>query len=122
MATKNTNAVKSDHLQDDKQGSGRAVLARVYWMLIGDIILIAIAIAIYKSPKMFSWLDIFYVFIVSSMAYIRYFDIKHWGGLTSTGEPATISDWRRYSLFLGIIALTVLVAAHLPSLVGKKLF
>ena len=114
MANKHTN---TEQLQEDKQGSGRAVLGRFYWMLLGNILLICITIAIYKAAKIFSWLDIFYLFIVFSMVCTRYFDIKYWGGLTSTGEPATISDWRRYSLFLVIIALAVLVAVHLPSLV-----
>ena len=119
MATKNANAVKSNHFQDDKQNSGKAVLARVYWMLIGNIILISIAIAVYSSHKKFSWLDIFYLFIVLSLVSIRYFDIKYWGGQTSTGERATISDWRRYSLFMIFLTLLVLAAVHGLGLVGK---
>jgi len=122
MTTKNATGANSENFQVDKQSSAGAAFARLYWMLLGNIILICIAIAIYKGRNIFSRLDIFYLFIVLSLAYIRYFDIKHCGGLTSTGEPATISDWRRYSLFLATIALTVLVVVHLPGLVGKKLF
>ncbi|OHB55089.1 MAG: hypothetical protein A2Y07_05490 [Planctomycetes bacterium GWF2_50_10] len=116
MTTKSTKTVKSEPFHDEKQSRGRAVLGRLYWMFLGNILLIATAISIYNNPKGIGWADAFYLFIISSLIYIRYTDIKHWGGLTSTGEPASMRDWRNYSVLLVIIAMAVLITAHVPGL------
>jgi hypothetical protein len=42
----------------------------------------------------------------------RYLDIRHFGGTTGTGEPASMSDWRRYAALMVFLGLAAWGAAH----------
>jgi hypothetical protein len=89
------------------------ILLRVYWMLGGSITLAVCALyaAMHPAPPI-SWADAIYGVTIPLLIAARYADIKHFGGLTSDGEPATMAHWRRYTLWLCIGSAILWLAAH----------
>lgn len=77
-------------------------LARLYWMFLGNALLfILLAYLIQKHPEFPSLLDVGYLLTLASLVGVRYLDIRHLNGETGDGNaPATMSDWRKYALFL----------------------
>jgi hypothetical protein len=88
-------------------------LLRVFWMLVGNLLLLAAAYAITQSPRLLGPADAFFWLAFGSLLAARYADVKHFQGRTAEGEPATMADWRRYAALLGGISLGVWLVAHL---------
>ncbi len=92
-------------MQDEpyvEYSSEAGCLIRLYWMFLGNALLfILFACLIQKHPKFPSVWDVCYLLTLASLVAARYFDVRHLKGETSDGgSPATMSDWRRYSVFL----------------------
>ena len=90
--------------QDDRPTttmSGRAALARAYWMLLGNVPLMFL-VAMIGSRKFASPLipSIAYFLVVLSVIIVRYVDIRYLNGRTADDEPATLAHWRRHALIL----------------------
>ena len=94
------------------QESGSSSLARIFWMLIGNVILFFLAMSIYQRHTTLSWFDLAYWIAVLLLVLIRYCDIKYLGGLTAQGQPASIAHWRKYVILLLLIATGVWLVAH----------
>lgn len=89
-------------------------LLRLFWMMLGNLALLAAAYAIVvNSASTFGLADVFYWVIAGSLLWARYADIRYMKGRTADGEPATMSDWRRYAMFLVAVSAGVWIAAHL---------
>lgn len=82
--------------------SGSGCLTRLYWMFAGNALLFfAFAYLIQKHPKFPSLLDAACLFATASLVFVRYIDIRHFKGENSdSSAPATMDDWRKYSLFI----------------------
>ncbi|MBF0101849.1 MAG: hypothetical protein HQK77_13175 [Desulfobacterales bacterium] len=88
----------------------RNIFARLYWMAIGPVVFILFSInLIIKNNKPVVLSSIILWLIVISVIVCRYIDIRYLNGLTSEGEPATLNDWRKYSLFLSLLAVLIWV-------------
>ncbi len=75
------------------------VLARLYWMAIGPMITILIAIAVMmKSFEKNAITNLAYWGLVLSVILIRYLDIRYLKGETADGEPATMKHWKRFCM------------------------
>jgi hypothetical protein len=98
--------VKKDINQTNNiQGSGLSLLMRIFWMMIGNVILFIIVIGIFESGKGYlSLKDGIYWILVILLIITRYVDIKYLGGTTVTGLPASMSHWFRYVAGLIICA------------------
>lgn len=96
-----------------KQETGLGCLTRLSWMLVGNAGIIVSAIAIGKHNGSFlSYADLtFWLAVLFTLA-MRYIDITRMQGLTATGEPATLSHWRRHILFLAIGAGVLWAIVH----------
>ena len=85
--------------------SGRAALARIYWMMLGNVPLIFLIMAIadrkFASPLIPS---LAYYLVVLSVVIVRYVDIRYLNGQTADDKPATLRHWRRHALILGIVS------------------
>jgi len=87
-----------------KPNPSLGVLARFYWMAIGPMIIILIAIAIMmKSFEKNAITNLTYWGLVLSVILIRYLDIRYLKGETADGEPATMKHWKRFCMLLLII-------------------
>lgn len=95
---------------------GLGFLARAFWMMFGNVILIFSAISIFQR-KSGNWdwgvADIIFWVTVAAIALARYMDIQVWKGLTAMGTPATKSDLRKYLVMLGIFSTALWGLAHL---------
>lgn len=88
-------------------------LARLAWMLFGNVALFLCAVFIALHTKTFlSALDAAFWGVVALMVAIRHVDIQRFKGQTATSEPATMAHWRRYAMVLVIVALVAWAAAY----------
>jgi hypothetical protein len=88
------------------QQSGLGFLARFGWFLIGPATAIISLIVILENRQAnFSLADVVLWCTVAACIGLRYVDISRLNGLKATGEPASIADWRRYTLILLIVVL-----------------
>jgi len=107
--------------QQARQGPEGAsgCLLRVYWMLLGNALVILCAYQIVEAEGALSLVDLLYWLGVASLVAARYVDIRSMEGRTAEGEPATMRHWKRYSLgVLGISAALWLATHGLRYVVG----
>jgi hypothetical protein len=97
-----------------KQETGYGCLTRLSWMLFGNVALLISAkfIADHKGLVV-SRADVAFWIIVALLIGIRYFDITKMEGLTASENPASLADWRRYIMYLGLMAVVLWSVAHL---------
>jgi ABC-type polysaccharide/polyol phosphate export permease len=94
-------------------------LARLYWMLLGNAILALLVLLIAQQGRDRAWAtDAIFWAAVVSIVLVRYLDIALLDGATASGEPASLSDWRRYTACLVPLALVVWVLAHAVARIG----
>lgn len=97
----------------DKQASGLAIIARLFWMVLGNAILVfSIVFILQHKGEMFHAADVVFWITVAALVLARYVDIKFWGGLTTTGLPASMAHWTKYVTLLLIFSAAVWVLAH----------
>ncbi len=119
---KTTKEVVQDESKHEEHNKAPATgcLLRLFWMLVGNAILLfcILGIAQHRS-SMLSIADVFYWAIVSSLLAARYIDIRHLGGTTADGDPATLAHWRRYAMVLGVVSMMLWLGAHVAAYCGK---
>lgn len=83
----------------DVQLSPAAGLARAFWMMLGNILLLVLCLSIARQlPWTFTWRDAAYALGLATLLAVRWLDITRLGGRTADGDPATSADWRRWAL------------------------
>jgi len=100
-----------------RSDSQLVLFGRLFWMMLGPAVLFVCAVLILNAPRT-GWgtiADIVYWIAAAGMVFGRY--VEHRGGdpHTSTGEPATDRDLRRYAIVALIIAAVVWVVANVIS-------
>jgi len=76
---------------DSKPLTAGGCLVRLLWLLVGPAILVLSATVIAQHRGTFlSWADAVFGGTVLLLIAIRHLDLRHFGGLTGTGEPATV--------------------------------
>lgn len=84
---------------DDVQLSPAAGIARAFWMMLGNILLLVLCLSIARQlPWTFTWRDGAYALGLATLLIVRWVDITRLGGRTADGDPATPVDWRRWAL------------------------
>lgn len=97
-------------MQDQKQvcPGGTGVFVRLYWLLLGNALLFFILFFMFeKRPPLPSLLDVVYFVVVASLILARYIDIRFLNGETGAGTPATMTNWRRYTVLVGSVGCGV---------------
>ena len=113
MSKQSEQTVKSTETATSKQDSILGLLARIFWMLIGNMVLaISMIIIIQHKGSMFHAADLVFWITIAAIILVRYLDIKFWGGLTAAGGPATIANWNKYAAALLIGSAVVWVVLH----------
>lgn len=94
--------------------SGFGILLRLTWLMFGNVLLMALAVAIAerRSAGFLTIVDAAFWILVAGLALARYVDITRMKGQTASGEPATVGHWRRYLLTLLPLSIVVWIAAH----------
>lgn len=90
-------------------------LLRVFWLMVGNIVVYVTWIAIvFTTAPLPSLLDVVVWLTVLAMIVARRIDIVRYAGRTMDGEPATLADWRRYvALSTGVMVVGELLAHQL---------
>ena len=98
--------------QDAARTEASGCLLRVYWMMLGNVLVVITAWQIAQSDSLLTAADLIFWLGVASLIGIRYADVRYLRGRTAEGQPATMRDWRRYSLgILGVSAI-LWIALH----------
>jgi len=101
------------------QNSSAGCLVRLFWMFMGNIILfLCITYIFHNRVRGLALVDLGYWLTVVAMVAARWVDISSYHGDTVTGEPATLSHWRRYTVLLVVGALIVWIIIHLLAWIG----
>jgi hypothetical protein len=102
-----------DNLTTIKSGSTPALLSRLFWMLLGNAVLLISGVSILHQDRGFHTADAVFGITVTALILVRYFDVKFWDGATCTGKPATMAHWRRYAVILLGLAGAIWAVLHL---------
>jgi hypothetical protein len=112
---------KENNQPIEKYDSIFSLLVRVFWMLLGNLILLISTIFIIQGENWkFHTVDVVFWVAVAVLLLARYLDIKFYKGLTTTDQPASMVDWRKYAALLLIISTAVWVLAHVINYLMAK--
>ena len=102
-----------DEQTTDKQSTPLGILARLWWMLGGNMLLAFSLIFIFRNEGgFFHPADWVFWITVATLVAIRYLDIRFLNGQTATGEKASMTDWVRYAVLLLVCATVLWAMAH----------
>jgi hypothetical protein len=106
--SKTENHVEPIPTEDNASGC----LIRLVWMLLGNIIWAVSAISIAMHSSSLSVADAIFWATVAGLIGVRHIDIARFGGQTASGQPATLSHWRRYAIMLVVLSFAVWIVVH----------
>ena len=105
--------MEEQQYEDHKYDPPAGCFLRIFWMLIGNAILLACAYGIIQHrSSLLSMADALYWATVGSLLAARYIDIRYLYGLTAEGDPATMAHWGRYATVLGVVSTGLWLGAH----------
>jgi hypothetical protein len=97
----------------DRQGGFLSILARLFWMAIGNVVLVMSCVSIFQQKGvLFQTADVVFWITVPVLIIVRYLDIHLWDGQTAMGTPASMSHWKKYSVLLFACSTAVWLLCH----------
>lgn len=86
-------------------------------MAVGNLILVLAAIGIVQNRAGFNLtiLDAVFGLTALGLPIVRYVDIRYLNGKTSDSQPATMTDWLRYTITILGVSLALWLGAHAVS-------
>ena len=115
----NHNVANSANIPDQRQDTLLGLFARIFWSLIGNIILLFLASKIYRAQSLISIFDLLFWCTVLLIILIRYVDIKYLKGVTYEGLPATLEDWRKYVKYFSGFSAGLWILIHAVLLLNR---
>ena len=101
---------------EDRQSTPLGLLARLWWMFFGNVVLAFSILFIFENRGGFFrtadwvfWID------VAGLMLVRYADIRFLDGCTVTGARASVGHWIRYAILLVACSTGVWAIAHVAS-------
>ena len=105
-----------NHQTTDKQSTALGMMARLWWMLLGNAILaLSIVFVVENKEGFFHTADWVFWITLASLVLIRYADIRFFDGCTATGAQATTIHWVKYVGLLVACSTTAWVLAHVAN-------
>ena len=105
--------MENQKYKDHKHNPPAGCFLRLFWMMIGNLILLSCALAIAQNQSgLFSVADAFYWASVGCLLAARYVDIRYLKGLTADGDPASMAHWRRYAVLVLIASTCLWLVVH----------
>jgi len=97
------------------------LLLRIFWMIAGNAALALSGLYIAQQHGgLFSVAAVCYGIIAAMLIASRYTDIVRYAGTTAYGQPATLTDWRRYAAGMVAISAAGWLAAHGIAYLGTR--
>jgi hypothetical protein len=98
----------------EKYDSVWSLFVRIFWALIGNVILFFTTIVILKHKgETFHTADMVFWGIAAAIALAKYLDIKLWGKTDVAGKPVSAARWRKYAAILLICSTAVWIISHI---------
>lgn len=103
--------------ESPKSGRISGCLVRLFWMGVGNLVLVLAAIGIYQNRAGFTLttMDAILWGASLSLLVVRYVDVRYLAGETADNRPASMADWRRYAATVLGVSLVLWIGAHLVS-------
>ena len=99
--------------EPDSQMTGAGCLVRLGWMVFGNVaMIICIGLIANHAGSFLSAADAVFWGVVPALIWLRHVDITRMNGQTASGQPATLSHWKRYAGLLPAVSLVAWAAAH----------
>ncbi|MGE3806092.1 MAG: hypothetical protein AB7K24_15585 [Gemmataceae bacterium] len=98
----------------EQRTSLSAAFSRIFWMMLGPMILVVVALNIAQSAA--GWLtgaDMIFLIVLAGMIAARWFEFHKGDPQTATGAPATPAHLRRYVLSAALLGVGVWVIVNL---------
>lgn len=92
-----------------------STLARIYWMALGNLLLVAGALTVLTSEPGLGLADLLFALAALSLIGVRWLDITRFDGRTADGDPATPKHLHRYAVGVALVSALVWAVAHLAS-------
>ncbi|MFA6568218.1 MAG: hypothetical protein WCS96_08420 [Victivallales bacterium] len=84
-------------------------LLRLYWMLLGNVIILVLAGMTAKTGNLLLYGSI-YLVVAATVIMARYADIRYCSGHKADASgPATMGDWRKYAASALVVYLIILI-------------
>lgn len=100
--------MKTENAPSTQNNSG--CLLRLYWMLFGNVAILACGAMIAKTGNIILYGSI-YLALLASLITARHVDIRYCKGYKADDSgPATEEDWRKYSFIVIAVYLSILIA------------
>ena len=101
-------------MPNENSGHLGGCLARLFWLMVGNLILVLAAIGIGQNQAGFALTgrDVLFWAVALSLVAVRYVDIRYLGGQTADNRPASMSVWGRYAATVLGVSLAVWLVAH----------
>ncbi len=97
----------------DRQSSPLGILARIWWMFLGNVVLaFSILFIVQNRSGFFHTADWVFWITVASLVLIRYADIRFLDGRTVIDTYASVAHWIRYAALLIACSTVVWTVAH----------
>jgi hypothetical protein len=94
--------------------SAFVILGRIYWVMIGPMLLVILTLtSLANSGGWFTPADFGFLAALGGLPFGRWLEFQGGDPRTSTGEPATRDQLRRYALATTLAGLAVWVVANL---------
>lgn len=93
--------------------SALGCLLRLFWMAIGNAVLLLVGVQLIQLDQHLSGLDAAFWLILLLTVGARFIDIRYFAGTDGFGVPSTFADWRRHAIKMVSLAGIVWLAMHL---------
>lgn len=94
--------------------TGAGCLVRLAWMAAGPLVLVISLVYVAEHTGSFlSASDAVFWAAAGLMVALRYLDVTRMKGQTASGKPATLRQWKRFTLLLAAFCLLAWAGAHL---------
>lgn len=101
-------------MQDRNAATLGDVLARMFWMMLGPILLAVFTYLIIKTGN--GWMtrmDVAYLGILAGILLARWLEFRGGNPRTAEGEPATPAHLRRYIIAVSLLGVAIWIVANL---------
>lgn len=92
------------------------VLSRIFWMLFGPLFLVLLLFL--SSERGGGWLtptDVVYFVVLAGLVVARWIEFRGGDPRTSTGDPATIDQLRKYAIVTILVGVMAWIAVKMLS-------
>lgn len=100
-------------MAENETTSGRDILIRVFWMMVGPLLLVILAYNIMRTGGgWFTNSDYGFLAVLAVIGLVRWLEFRFGHPRTASGEPATTRHLRRFLVGLALGGLIVWTAAN----------